>query len=339
LQSLNDQPKDLHGRTLRDLRLSLTDQCNLRCRYCMPREVFGPDYAFLPESQYLDFEQLTRLVIATRPLGLEKVRLTGGEPLLRKNVHELVRMLKNQAEINDVALTTNGLLLGAQAPRLAEAGLDRINVSLDALDPEVYREMSGGYGSPKAVTRGIQAALERGMKVKVNSVVKRGVNESQIPDLIAFGIETGVEVRFIEYMDVGATNEWKRGEVVSAEEILDWVSTRFEWNQMQQDLLKGVARMYAIPSCGYAFGIISSITNPFCSSCTRARVSSDGKLFTCLFSENGYDLKPWLEPSVDPEWLTDGIRSIWMRRDDQYSLLREQLDTASRKVEMSFIGG
>lgn len=334
------EPKDQLGRPLRDLRVSLIDQCNMRCRYCMPAEIFGPDYPFLKQKDLLSFDSILHIIRAGEALGVEKVRLTGGEPLLRRHLDTLIARIDGETGIRDIALTTNGLLLAPRIRDLQRSGLRRVNLSLDALNPETFSQMGGGYGSPGRVLEALQSCLDAGVGVKINCVVRRGVNDHQILPLLELGIQQGVEVRFIEYMDVGASNGWKRSQVFSEADILDRVaSTWGPVNQLPSDLT-AVARGFELASQpGYQWGVIASITRPFCGGCVRARISADGKLYTCLFSDRGIDLKPSLEAERPAEAVFEAMRECWIGRKDRYSELRDSAAGSSNRVEMSYIGG
>ncbi|MCH2260158.1 MAG: GTP 3',8-cyclase MoaA [Candidatus Thalassarchaeum betae] len=329
---------DRLGRPLRDLRISVTDRCNFRCRYCMPRERFGEDHTFLPRRAYLSFEEIEKVVIACRPLGLEKVRITGGEPLLRPDLHDLISRLSSTGV--EVALTTNASLLPGQAPRLADAGLDRVTVSLDALDPKIHSQMTDSSIPVEVVLRGIDAAVEAGLSpVKVNCVVQRGVNETEVAPLVRRFKGTGVTVRFIEYMDVGRTNGWQLGQVVSSVDLLGYLQKEFELEPVESSRPSDVARRWAHSDGSGEIGFISSVSKPFCGDCVRARLSADGRLHTCLFSSGGHDLRAIIHNGADGEALSEAISAIWSRREDRYSEVRSEETSALPRVEMSYIGG
>jgi cyclic pyranopterin phosphate synthase len=331
---------DTLGRPLRDLRVSVTDRCNFRCVYCMPKEVFGRDHAFLPRAEILDFEEIERVVRAAVALGVRKVRLTGGEPLVRRNVELLVAMLAAVDGIDDLTLTTNASLLATRAEALAAAGLHRVTVSLDALDDATFKRMNDvGFGVER-VLEGIAAAEARGLgPVKVNTVVRRGLNEHAVLDLAGHFRGTGTTVRFIEYMDVGHSNGWRMDDVVPAGEIVAAIHARWPLDPVDPDYRGEVAQRYRYRDGGGEIGVISSVTQPFCGDCTRARITADGQLFTCLFATAGHDLRAVLRSGADEAMLTDALRAIWAGRSDRYSELRS-LDTVELpKVEMSFIGG
>jgi GTP 3',8-cyclase len=304
----------------------------------MPAEVFGADYPFLHQGELLSIDSMVRVVQAASQLGVKKLRLTGGEPLLRRNLPELVARLHQEGGVPDMAMTTNGLLLRRALPALKNAGLGRINLSLDAVDPQVFLTMSGGRGAVQDVLGALDACLQAGMPVKLNMVVKRGWNDREIESLLSLGLQRRVEVRFIEYMDVGTRNGWQRTEVYAEREILARIRQSFGTVEAVPSEPHAVARKYRLSDQGgAAFGIIASITRPFCGGCVRARVSADGKLFTCLFSDHGYDLRPHLE---DTQALVMAMGDVWRGRKDRYSELREQLaDHPHQRVEMSYIGG
>ncbi|MGF1449329.1 MAG: GTP 3',8-cyclase MoaA [Opitutales bacterium] len=337
------KPLDRRGRPLRDLRLSVTDRCNLRCRYCMPAEVFGADYPFLPPSKWLDFDTIERLVRAFVANGVDKVRLTGGEPLLRPRLPELVQCLARVPGVRDLALSTNAIRLPKLARELREAGLRRVNISLDALNPAALERMSGGTARPEAVIAGLDAALEAGLPTKLNAVLQQGVNADQIVPLARFARERGVTLRFIEYMDVGNHNAWQRGQVVPAETIRAALAAEFPFESQAPERVGEVARRYRYLDGAGEFGIIPSISAPFCGDCNRARVSAEGQLFTCLFATSGHDLRAALAANWEPAQLAEFIGAIWQRREDRYSELRAELEAqgspAPPKVEMSYVGG
>jgi len=329
---------DRLGRPLRDLRISVTDRCNFRCRYCMPRERFGENHTFLPRRAYLSFEEIEKVVTACRPLGLEKVRITGGEPLLRPDLHDLISRVSSTGV--EVALTTNASLLSGQAPRLADAGLDRVTVSLDALDPKIHSQMTDSSIPVEVVLEGIDAALEAGLSpVKVNCVVQRGVNETEVAPLVRRFKGTGVTVRFIEYMDVGRTNGWQLGQVVSSTDLLGYLQEEFELEPVESSRPSDVARRWAHSDGSGEIGFISSVSEPFCGDCVRARLSADGRLHTCLFASGGHDLRAIIHNGANGEALSEAVAAIWSRRDDRYSEVRSEETSALPRVEMSYIGG
>ncbi|GGA48900.1 cyclic pyranopterin monophosphate synthase [Kroppenstedtia guangzhouensis] len=334
---------DVLDRPLRDLRISVTDRCNFRCRYCMPAEVFGPDYSFLPREELLTFEEILRLVRLFAAGGVEKVRITGGEPLLRRNLpRRLVEMVKGVEGIKDVALTTNASLLAGQAKLLKEAGLDRVNVSLDALDPQVFARMNGHRSDLSRVLTGIEAAEAAGLRVKVNMVVQKGVNEDQILPMARYFREKGPILRLIEFMDVGNSNNWDLKQVVPKWEMLEMIREEMPLEKMKPNYYGEVADRYRYRGSDREIGVIASVTDTFCSSCTRARLSADGRLFTCLFATEGTDLRGPLRGGAGDEELLNRIRAVWSRRRDRYSDERHtwtQDLPRKKKVEMSFIGG
>lgn len=333
---------DALGRPLRDLRISVTDRCNFRCRYCMPAEVFGPDYPFLPREELLTFEEILRLVQLFATGGVEKVRITGGEPLLRRDLPQLVKMVKGVEGIRDVALTTNASLLTRQAQPLKEAGLDRVNISLDALDPQVFAQMNGHRSDVRRVLAGIEAAEAAGLKVKVNMVVQKGVNEDQILPMARYFREQGSILRFIEFMDVGNSNGWDLKQVVSKREILQRIHQEMPLEKIEPNYYGEVADRYRYQGGEEEIGVIASVTDTFCSSCTRARLSADGRLYTCLFATEGTDLRELLRGGAGEEELLNRIQGVWSRRQDRYSDERHTLTEdlpRKQKVEMSFIGG
>jgi GTP 3',8-cyclase len=351
--------RDLLNRPLRDLRVSVTDRCNLRCPYCMPREVFGTAHRFLDRSQLLSFEEIARLARIAAAQGVRKVRLTGGEPLLRRELHVLVAMLAAVEGIDEVAMTTNGTALAAQAEQLAHAGLDRVTVSLDALDEDVFRSMSDSRFALARVLVGIDAAQDAGLApVKVNMVVRRGVNDHCVLEMAEHFRHTPQTLRFIEYMDVGATNGWQLDDVVPASEILAQLHGRWPLRRLPARRTGEVAARWAYRDGGGEVGVISSVTEPFCDGCSRARLSADGRLYTCLFAERGHDLRTPLRDGASDAQLAGYLREIWGGRADRYSQLRAQRAHAaagadrdhsgsaqvpgasrSRRVEMSYIGG
>ncbi|HEY8490209.1 MAG TPA: GTP 3',8-cyclase MoaA [Dehalococcoidia bacterium] len=330
---------DRLGRPLRDLRVSVTDRCNFRCRYCMPREVFGPGYAFLPRSEVLTFEEIARLARIFVSLGVRKVRLTGGEPLLRAELPTLVRML---AEIPglDIALTTNGSLLASLARPLAEAGLKRVTVSLDSLDDAVFRAMNDVDVPVARVLEGIEAAAAAGLRpVKVNAVVRRGMNDHTLVDLARFMKERGHILRFIEYMDVGTANGWRLDDVVPGAEIVRRIGEVLPLEPAEPNYRGEVARRYRYRDGSGEIGVITSVTQPFCGDCTRARLSADGKLYTCLFAAAGTDLRGPLRAGAGDGEIAALLRRVWSARADRYSELRSEATALLPKVEMSYIGG
>jgi len=333
--------KDVFGRLLKDLRISVTDRCNFRCTYCMPAEIFGERYQFLPKKQILTFEEVARLTRIFVGLGTTKVRLTGGEPLVRSGVEKLVAMLAGIEGIEDLTLTTNAYLLAQKAEALKEAGLERVTVSLDSLDDEVFGEMNGRGFGVKRVLQGIERAKEVGLHpIKVNTVVQRGVNDHTILDLVRHFKGTGVIVRFIEYMDVGNINGWKLDNVVPSAEVLRWINAEMPLEPVDKSYRGEVADRYRYLDGSGEIGFISSVTEAFCSDCTRARLSTDGKLYTCLFAGDGRDLRGPMRAGASDEEMESLIVDVWGKRTDRYSEIRASLtEPPQRKVEMYQIGG
>lgn len=333
-------PTDTFDRHLRDLRISITDRCNFRCRYCMPREVFGRDYEFLARELLLSFEEIERFARVSTRLGVRKIRLTGGEPLLRKDVEDLVARLAAIPEIEDLTMTTNGSLLARKAGALAEAGLDRVTVSLDSLDEQTFREMNDAGFSVAGVLEGIEAAAAAGLTpVKVNAVVKRGVNDSQVVDLARHFKGTGHIVRFIEYMDVGHTNGWRLDDVVPAGEVVAAIDAEMPLEPLPANYPGEVANRWRYKDGGGEIGVIASVTRPFCGSCTRARLSAEGMLYTCLFATAGHDVRALLRDGVTDDQIAEILAGVWDARDDRYSEIRSSRTVGLPKIEMSYIGG
>ena len=329
---------DALGRPLRDLRISVTDRCNFRCPYCMPRGKFSEDHTFLPRRAFLSFDEIEKVVLACMELGLEKVRLTGGEPLLRPDLPDLVSLLSKHKI--DLALTTNGSLLRRNAQSLADAGLSRVTVSLDALDDEVHRIMTDSRVPVADILDGIDAALEAGLTpVKINCVIRRGVNEEQAAKLVNHFRGTGVIVRFIEFMDVGRTNGWSRGEVIQSKDLLAHLQTEFDLIPLEDVRTSDVAVRWGHSDGTGEIGLISSVSEPFCGDCVRARISADGRLFTCLFASGGHDIRALIHNGANGGNLTAAIAAIWARRADRYSELRSEETSALPRIEMSYIGG
>jgi cyclic pyranopterin phosphate synthase len=329
---------DTLGRAMRDLRISVTDRCNFRCVYCMPREVFDSNYRFLPHEAILSFEEIARLARVFVGLGVQKIRLTGGEPLVRRHLHRLVEML---ADLDvELTLTTNGSLLAAQAKALADAGLDRVTVSLDSLDEATFRAMNDADFPVAKVIEGIDAAAAAGLgPVKINMVVKRGVNDAGVVQMAARWRNSGHIVRFIEYMDVGSTNGWRMDDVVPSAEVVQRISERWPLEPLDANYAGEVAERWRYADGAGEIGVISSVTQAFCSSCTRMRLSTEGSLFTCLFAQSGHDLKRLLRGGASDEVLRNEIAAVWQRRADRYSEIRTAETAKARKVEMSYIGG
>jgi len=344
--SLDDRPDPLDrlGRAMRDLRISVTDRCNFRCTYCMPKEVFGRDYAFLPRDQVLTFEEIARLARVFVSLGVEKLRITGGEPLVRRDLPDLIEMLAAIERPGggpvDLTLTTNGSALRALARPLMSAGLQRVTVSLDALDDDIFGAMNGIEFPVARVLDGIDAAIEAGLApVKINMVVRRGVNESSVLPMATWARETGVILRFIEYMDVGHSNGWRLDEVVPAEELIAMVAATWPIEPAEPAYRGEVAGRWRYLDDGGEFGVISSVTQPFCRDCTRARISAEGRLYTCLFAVDGSDLRAPLRGGATDDELSALIGGIWLRRGDRYSELRSAATSSLPKIEMFAMGG
>ncbi len=331
--------QDTLGRPLHDLRISVTDRCNFRCPYCMPREIFGRGYEFLERRELLTFEEIERLVRVLAGQGVRKVRLTGGEPLLRRSVEKLVKMLRQIPGL-DLALTTNGALLPSKAGLLKDAGLNRITVSLDSLDSETFALMSDVKLPIERVLKGIEAAAAVGLApIKINMVVKGGVNESSILPMARHFRGTGHVLRFIEYMDVGQTNGWRLDEVVPASKIIEMIDAEMPLEPVEPDYRGEVARRWRYQDGAGEIGVIASVTQPFCGDCTRARLSADGLLYTCLFATRGHDLRKLLRSELDDKEVSQAISSIWQNRTDRYSEIRSSETSDLPKVEMSYIGG
>jgi cyclic pyranopterin phosphate synthase len=329
---------DTLGRPLRDLRISVTDRCNFRCVYCMPAEVFGRDYRFLDRKELLTFEEITRLARAFVAHGVEKIRITGGEPLVRREVERLIAQL---AEIDglDLTLTTNGSLLAQKAQALADAGLKRITVSLDSLDEATFRSLNDVDFPVARVLEGIEAARAAGLPVKVNMVVKRGVNDADVVPMARFFREQGHTLRFIDYMEVGATNGWRLDDVVPAAEIVERIAADHPLEPVEPAYRGEVARRWRYRDGSGEVGVIASVTQPFCGDCTRARVSAEGRLYTCLFATKGHDLRALIRGGADDAALEARIAQVWGARADRYSEIRTERTSRAARIEMSYIGG
>jgi GTP 3',8-cyclase len=335
-----DAPRDLFRRPLRDLRISVTDRCNFRCPYCMPAEIYGERYEFLPRPEILTFEEIERLARLFAGLGVEKIRLTGGEPLLRSQLPRLIRSLSSIGGVRDVTLTTNGVLLAEQAVALRAAGLQRVTVSLDSLDDEVFARMSGRRASPAAVLAGIEAAKAAGLSpIKINCVVQRSVNEESVVALAGHFRGTGAIVRYIEFMDVGTLNKWDPRDVVPAAEIVARIDAMFPLEPADSNYRGEVARRYRYRDGAGEIGVISSVTQPFCGDCTRARLTTDGHFVTCLFAAGGVDLKTPMRHGASDEDLQRLVGSVWTNRGDRYSEERATRREGGRKIQMFQIGG
>lgn len=341
---------DTLGRPLRDLRISVTDRCNFRCNYCMPSEIFDKDYAFLPQTSLLSFEEITRLATIFVAHGVEKIRLTGGEPLLRKNLEVLIGMLSRLQTPGgkplDITLTTNGSLLARKAQALKDAGLRRVTVSLDALDDTIFRGMNDVDFPVADVLKGIEVAQKVGLApLKINMVVKRGTNDSQILPLARHFRHTGAVLRFIEYMDVGATNGWRMDEVLPSAQVIDHLQTEFPLAAIDPNYAGETAERWRYMDGGGEIGVISSVTQAFCGECNRARLSTEGKLFLCLFAHQGHDLRALLRGNYADDQIAAAVGPIWQARADRYSELRAALPPdasppgSAKRVEMSYIGG
>ena len=337
---LKDMPLDKLSRPLRALRVSVTDRCNFRCPYCMPAEIYGERYEFLPRNDLLTFEEITRIVKLSTQLGVKKVRLTGGEPLVRQDVVELVSMIANLDGIEDFAMTTNAYLLSGMAESLKKAGLQRITVSLDSIDDEVFKKMNGrGFGTAKVID-GIAAAKEAGLDpIKINAVVQKGINDNTLVELASWCRDNGYTPRFIEYMDVGTLNDWKLDEVLSASDIVKIIEGEFSVTPIESSYRGEVAKRYRYKDGKGEFGVISSVTQPFCGDCTRLRLSPEGQIVTCLFADGGTDLRGPMRSNIPDEELLNIMSGTWSNREDRYSEIRTSMTSPRKKVEMYHIGG
>ncbi|HKY84925.1 MAG TPA: GTP 3',8-cyclase MoaA [Anaerolineales bacterium] len=334
-----EQPLDTLRRPLRDLRISVTDRCNFRCVYCMPKEVFGRDHPFLPRTELLTFEELERAARLFARLGVTKIRLTGGEPLLRRDLEKLVAILAPLPGV-DLTLTTNGSLLAEKAQRLRQAGLQRVSVSLDAIDDDTFMKMNDVDFPVRRVLEGIDAALAAGLTpLKVNMVVKRGLNEHSLLPMAEHFRGTGVVLRFIEYMDVGATNGWRLDQVVPAVEIIKRIEAVHPLEPLEANYRGEVAHRYRYRDGAGEIGLIASVSQPFCGACTRARLSADGQVFLCLFAAQGFDLRARLRSDVSDDALEAELAGLWRGRTDRYSEIRSAATAGLPRVEMSYIGG
>ncbi len=335
-------PIDTLGRPLHDLRISVTDRCNLRCTYCMPAEIFGRDYAFLNKPELLTYEEIARLARIFSQCGVRKIRLTGGEPLIRKELDHLVKFLSVIPGIDDIALTTNGLLLDQTVEALHAAGLKRVTVSLDAIDDSIFKKMNGRGVAVNRVIEGMEAAAGVGLPVKINMVVEKGVNETQILPLARYARGHAFTLRFIEFMDVGNHNGWEKSAVYPAKQILADLQSEFRIEPVDSDYRGEVAKRYRYADNQVEIGIIASVTQPFCRDCTRARITADGQLYTCLFANKGKDLRKALREGASDLALLTLLTGTWSKRSDRYSELRKDLlkkHMSPHKVEMSYIGG
>ncbi|MBW0762029.1 GTP 3',8-cyclase MoaA [Mammaliicoccus lentus] len=340
---MNQAIKDKLGRPIRDLRISVTDRCNFRCDYCMPKEIFGDDFVFLPKQELLSFDEIIRLARLYSSLGVEKVRITGGEPLLRRDLYKLIQGINEIEGINDIGLTTNGLLLKKHGQNLYDAGLRRINVSIDALDNELFKSINNRNISASQILEQIDYAKKIGFKVKVNVVIQKGINDQEIIPLVEYFKNNNIVVRFIEFMDVGNDNGWNFDKVVTKKEMLEQIGQHFEIEPVESGYFGEVATYYRHKDNGAQFGLITSVSASFCSSCTRARISSDGKFYGCLFAEkNGYDIKTELRDGKTDNEILSTLKYLWNIRDDKYSDERTEATVARRKknkINMNYIGG
>ena len=328
---------DIRNRPLRDLRISVTDRCNFRCVYCMPKHIFGRDYPFLPRADLLSFEEIERIARAFVAQGIQKIRITGGEPLLRKDIEHLIERLARLPV--EIALTTNGSLLAKKAQALKAAGLHRVTVSLDAFDDTIFKRMNDADHAVADVLQGIDAAAAAGLPVKINCVVKRGTNDSQILPLARHFRHSGHILRFIEYMDVGNSNGWRMDEVLPSAEVIALIQAEFPLAALNPDYAGEVAVRWRYRDGAGEIGVISSVTQAFCGSCTRVRLSTEGKLYTCLFASSGHDLRQLLRSGSSDEEIAQTLADMWRSRSDRYSELRTAATVATKKIEMSYIGG
>ncbi|HDR7779945.1 MULTISPECIES: GTP 3',8-cyclase MoaA [Bacillus] len=337
---MQEMVTDFFGRPLQDLRISVIDRCNFRCTYCMPAEVFGPDYAFLKDEFLLTFDEIERLAKLFVSIGVRKIRLTGGEPLLRKDLTKLIARLVKIEGLVDIGLTTNAIHLTKQAKALKKAGLHRVNVSLDAIDDDVFKDINGRNINTKPVIKGIMAAKEAGLDVKVNMVVKKGMNDHQVLPMAAYFKEQGITLRFIEFMDVGSTNGWNFDQVVTKQELIEMIHSVYPLEPAEAHYFGEVAKRYRYVGTNVEVGFITSVSESFCSSCTRARISADGKFYTCLFATEGLDVRELLRGNLSDDELVSVIQNVWMNRKDRYSDERTEESAKNRpKIEMSYIGG
>ena len=333
---------DKKNRSLKDIRISVTDKCNFRCGYCMPKDIYNSSYQFLKKAEILSFEEIELLVNSFSDLGVEKVRLTGGEPLLRKNIHKLVERIKVNNKIKDVCITTNGVLMTKEAVNnLKLSGLDRITFSLDSINESSFKKISDTNYTPFDVIQGIENALSAGFKnTKINVVIKKGINDNEIVDILSYFKNHDIEIRFIEFMDVGNTNDWSFEKVFGRDQILNEIEKKYTIKKVKDLAQSSTSEVW---SYDYGrFGIISSVTKPFCTNCTRIRLTCDGKLYNCLFSSNGYDIMKFIRPFYMDDKLINFLSNLWKSRDDSYSLDRKKIITVNKvkdKAEMSYIGG
>ncbi|WP_031547262.1 GTP 3',8-cyclase MoaA [Salinicoccus luteus] len=334
---------DKFGRPIRDLRISVTDRCNFRCRYCMPKEIFGDDFEFMKKDELLSFEELERIAKIYASLGVKKLRITGGEPLLRKDLHELIARLDRIEGIEDIGMTTNGLLLKKHGKKLYDAGLRRLNISLDAMDDELFGQINDrGIGTSRIIEQ-IEYALSLGFEIKINMVVQKGLNEHEILPMARFFKKMPVTLRFIEFMDVGNDNGWNFDKVITKKEILAMLEEEFDIEPLNPAYYGEVAKVYRHKDAESYLGFITSVSESFCSTCTRARLSSDGKFYGCLFAVDGFDIKQIMRAGISDAELVEVLTGVWNKRDDRYSDLRTEITAENRrkrnKINMSYIGG
>lgn len=334
---------DKFGRPIRDLRISVTDRCNFRCSYCMPKEIFGDDFEFMKKDELLSFEELERIAKIYASLGVKKLRITGGEPLLRKNLHELIARLNQIEGIEDIGMTTNGLLLKKHGKKLYDAGLRRLNISLDAMDDELFGQINDrGIGTSRIIEQ-IEYAISLGFEIKINMVVQKGLNEHEILPMARFFKTMPVTLRFIEFMDVGNDNGWNFDKVITKKEILAMLEDEFDIEPLNPAYYGEVAKVYRHKDAESYLGFITSVSESFCSTCTRARLSSDGKFYGCLFAVEGFDIKQIMREGISDDELVEVLTGVWNKRDDRYSDLRTEITAENRrkrnKINMSYIGG
>jgi cyclic pyranopterin phosphate synthase len=334
-------PTDVLRRPLRDLRISIIDRCNFRCPYCMPKDVFGENYQFLKKEKWMTADELATLGRVYASLGVNKIRITGGEPLLRKDVFTIISNLSAISGIQDVALTTNGMLLFKHAVALKESGLNRVTISLDSIDPDVFLEMSGGKGSVNKVLDGINKVIDVGFSpIKINAVIKRGINDHLVSSMISHFLDYPVVIRFIEFMDVGNLNKWSRGEVVTSQELIDDIEKTWTIKPINPNYKGEVATRYQINGHKLELGFISSVSSPFCGDCHRARLTADGVMYNCLFANEGYPIGELLRQGYNEEMIKEKLSSIWVNRDDRYSETRgQEIVIPLSKIEMFHMGG
>ena len=334
---------DKFGRPIRDLRISVTDRCNFRCSYCMPKEIFGDDFEFMKKDELLSFEELERIAKIYASLGVKKLRITGGEPLLRKDLHELIARLNQIEGIEDIGMTTNGLLLKKHGKKLYDAGLRRLNISLDAMDDELFGQINDrGIGTSRIIEQ-IEYAISLGFEIKINMVVQKGLNEHEILPMARFSKTMPVTLRFIEFMDVGNDNGWNFDKVITKKEILAMLEDEFDIEPLNPAYYGEVAKVYRHKDAESYLGFITSVSESFCSTCTRARLSSDGKFYGCLFAVEGFDIKQIMREGISDDELVEVLTGVWNKRDDRYSDLRTEITAENRrkrnKINMSYIGG